>query len=117
MRWSTDPKPERGLVATIVIVPGGFVGGWFYERLVGQLGEAGHAASAPTLTGLAERAYQATSDTDLSEHVRDVPVEPTARLPRRVRLPRPRGRLALPRPRPCPRRALHSAWRGGGRPP
>ena len=57
---------------TFVIVPGDFVGGWFYSRLVDRLAEDGHDAFAPTLTGLAERASQGNRDTDLSEHVRDV---------------------------------------------
>jgi pimeloyl-ACP methyl ester carboxylesterase len=59
-------------VATFVIVPGGFVGGWFYERLVRRLEETGHRAFAPTLTGLAERAGDGGEDTDLSVHATDV---------------------------------------------
>jgi len=49
-------------VATFVLIPGGWHGGWTFADFVAQLQRAGHEAYAPTLTGL--DASPATSPRD-----------------------------------------------------
>ena len=39
-------------MATFVLIPGGWRGGWWYEPLVERLIQAGHAAYALSLSGL-----------------------------------------------------------------
>jgi len=47
-------------------------GGWCWARVVPLLRAAGHHVSAPSLTGLGERAHLAHPDIDLETHIRDV---------------------------------------------
>jgi hypothetical protein len=49
-------------MATIVIVPGSFTGGWRWRVVRVQLRAAGHAVYPLTLTGLGERSHPATPD-------------------------------------------------------
>ncbi|MGH9186625.1 MAG: alpha/beta fold hydrolase, partial [Acidimicrobiales bacterium] len=55
-----------------VLVHGGWCGGWHWEDVAAVLRAAGGDVYAPTLTGLAERAGEATPDTGLRSHVADV---------------------------------------------
>jgi pimeloyl-ACP methyl ester carboxylesterase len=58
-------------VATFVLVPGGWRGGWWYRPIVEALRRHGHDAHAVTLTGLGDRAHlRATANLDT--HVQDV---------------------------------------------
>jgi pimeloyl-ACP methyl ester carboxylesterase len=59
-------------VATIVIVPGGFHGGWRWKEVRATLQAAGHEVYALTLTGLGERSHLATPEISLDTHVQDV---------------------------------------------
>ncbi len=59
-------------MTTIVLVPGMWLGGWAWEEVARPLAEAGHDVRPATLTGLAERAAEATPETDLDTHVADV---------------------------------------------
>lgn len=59
-------------MATFVLVHGAFHGGWCWRDVVLQLHGAGHAAFAPTLTGLGERSHLRSATVDLSTHVLDV---------------------------------------------
>jgi pimeloyl-ACP methyl ester carboxylesterase len=59
-------------MATFVLVPGAWLGGWAWERVTPHLREAGHAVYAPTLTGLGERAHLGTPETNLDTHIADV---------------------------------------------
>jgi pimeloyl-ACP methyl ester carboxylesterase len=59
-------------VATFVLVPGGWRGGWWFEPLVTRLRAHGHDARAVTLTGLGDRAHLATARTNLDTHIEDV---------------------------------------------
>lgn len=59
-------------MSTILFVPGANLGSWAFQDVVAGLADRGHDAHAVTLTGLAERAGQATPDTDLRTHVDDV---------------------------------------------
>jgi pimeloyl-ACP methyl ester carboxylesterase len=55
-----------------VLVHGAWHGGWHWEDIVPRLHAAGLRAHAPTLTGLAERAGEATPETGIAAHVEDV---------------------------------------------
>jgi pimeloyl-ACP methyl ester carboxylesterase len=59
-------------MATFVLVQGGWVGGWYWQKLIPFLEAAGHKVYAPTLTGLAERASELTPDVGLDTHVLDI---------------------------------------------
>lgn len=54
-----------------VLVHGAWVGGWIWRDVITGLRAAGHAASAPTLSGLGERRHVGC-DADLETHVTDV---------------------------------------------
>lgn len=59
-------------MATIVIVPAAFHGGWRWKEVRGALQAAGHEVYALTLTGLGERSHLATPEIDLDTHIQDV---------------------------------------------
>jgi pimeloyl-ACP methyl ester carboxylesterase len=59
-------------MATFVLVPGAWLGGWCWRQVAGQLRSAGHDAVAITLTGVAERAHLLTAAVGLDTHVDDV---------------------------------------------
>jgi pimeloyl-ACP methyl ester carboxylesterase len=54
---------------TYVLVHGAFVGAWSWSRVVPELEAAGHAVHAPALTGVGERADEATPDVGLLTHI------------------------------------------------
>lgn len=55
-----------------ILIAGAWHGGWIWSETVSQLREKGHQATALTLTGLGDRAHNATPDTCLSTHITDV---------------------------------------------
>jgi pimeloyl-ACP methyl ester carboxylesterase len=59
-------------MASFVLVPGGFHGGWCYSRVAARLRAAGHLVHTPTLSGVGERAHLAAQAINLSTHVQDV---------------------------------------------
>jgi len=59
-------------MTTIVLVHGGFCGGWIWRRVADRLRSAGHDVFAPTLTGLGERSHLADPAIDLEVHASDV---------------------------------------------
>jgi pimeloyl-ACP methyl ester carboxylesterase len=59
-------------VATFVLVHGAWHGGWCWKKLTPLLERAGHRVSAPTLTGLGERAHLLSPANDLDTHITDV---------------------------------------------
>jgi pimeloyl-ACP methyl ester carboxylesterase len=59
-------------MATFVLVPGYWLGAWAWEGVVRELAAAGHDAHPVTLTGLADRAAEATPQVNLDTHVADV---------------------------------------------
>jgi pimeloyl-ACP methyl ester carboxylesterase len=59
-------------MTTYLLVHGGWVGGWIWNRVAPILRKAGHDVFAPTLTGLGERAHLANPDVDLATHIQDV---------------------------------------------
>lgn len=59
-------------MATFVLVPGGWHGGWYFAPLVEALRARGHQAYAATLTGVGERRHLLRADTNLDTHIEDV---------------------------------------------
>ncbi len=59
-------------MATFVLIPGGWHGGWYFQSLARQLRRAGHEAYPLTLTGLGERSHLLTSSVNLDTHIQDV---------------------------------------------
>ena len=59
-------------MATIVIVPAAFHGGWLWKDVRVALLAAGHAVHTPTLTGLGERRHLATPAVGLDTHIQDI---------------------------------------------
>lgn len=59
-------------MATYVLVPGLFAGGWSWKFVVPILRGAGHEAHAVTLTGMGDRSHLAHPDVGISTHVQDI---------------------------------------------
>jgi pimeloyl-ACP methyl ester carboxylesterase len=59
-------------MAVYVLVGGGWLGGWCWQRVVRRLREEGHDAYPATLTGLGERVHLASPEVDLDTHITDV---------------------------------------------
>jgi len=59
-------------MATIVIVPGGYHGGWYFSPILDDLRAAGHGVHALTLTGLGGPADRAWPAINLDTHIDDV---------------------------------------------
>jgi len=59
-------------MATFVLVPGAWLGGWCWKYVAPRLRDEGHDVYTPTLTGLGERVHLADPDVDLETHVTDV---------------------------------------------
>jgi pimeloyl-ACP methyl ester carboxylesterase len=59
-------------MAAYVLVGGGWLGGWCWQRVARGLREEGHDAYPVTLTGLGERVHLASPQVDLETHITDV---------------------------------------------
>ena len=59
-------------MAVFVLVHGSYGSGWSWGRVAARLRAAGHDVSAPTLTGLGERAHLASAELGLGTHIADV---------------------------------------------
>lgn len=59
-------------MATFVLVPGAWLGGWCWRRVTPLLEEKGHRVLTPTLTGLGERSHLLSEAVDLETHIQDV---------------------------------------------
>lgn len=59
-------------MARFVLVPGFWLGGWAWDEVAAGLRAAGHEAHPVTLTGMAERAGEATPEVGLGTHVDDI---------------------------------------------
>src|SRR5215204_1772421 len=68
--WSNQQR--RGKVATYVLVPGAWLGGWAWQDVVARLRGKGHDVYPITLTGLGERVHLARPEVDLETHITDV---------------------------------------------
>jgi pimeloyl-ACP methyl ester carboxylesterase len=65
-------SPQETNMATFVLVHGAWHGGWCYRDTAKALRAAGHDVFTPTLTGVGERAHQASEHITLETHIRDV---------------------------------------------
>ncbi len=59
-------------MTTVVLVHGGWGGGYAWQHVARRLRAAGHEVYTPTLTGLGERVHLATPRVDLGTHITDV---------------------------------------------
>jgi pimeloyl-ACP methyl ester carboxylesterase len=59
-------------MATFVLVPGAWLGGWAWRDVTDRLRADGHRVYPVTLTGLGERVHLANPAVDLDTHVADV---------------------------------------------
>lgn len=59
-------------MATIVLVPGFWLGAWAWDEVTRHLREAGHDVHPVTLTGLADRAAEATPEVNVDTHIADL---------------------------------------------
>lgn len=59
-------------MATYVLVPGGWSGGWQSRTVAKHLRANGHEVFTPTLTGLGERVHLARPEVDLETHIQDI---------------------------------------------
>lgn len=59
-------------MATYVLVPGAWLGGWVWNDVAARLRTAGHEVYPITLTGLGERSHLARPEIDLETHITDV---------------------------------------------
>jgi pimeloyl-ACP methyl ester carboxylesterase len=59
-------------MATFVLIPGGWRGGWTFADFVARLKRAGHAAFAVTLSGLDPATNQPAGAINLDTHIADV---------------------------------------------
>src|SRR5918999_880296 len=65
-------KKEVLRMAAYVLVGGGWLGGWCWQRVARLLREEGHDAYPVTLTGLGERVHLTNPEVDLETHITDV---------------------------------------------
>lgn len=59
-------------MTTFVLVPGAWLGGWAWKKVVPLLEQKGHEAHAVTLTGMGERVHLASKDVGIETAVQDV---------------------------------------------
>ncbi len=59
-------------MATFVLVPGFWLGGWAWEDVTATLREHGHVVYPVTLTGLGERRHLGNAEVNLDTHIQDV---------------------------------------------
>ena len=68
--------PKIGLgeigMTTFVLVPGAWLGGWAWKKVVPLLEQKGHETHAVTLTGMGERVHLASKDVGIETAVQDV---------------------------------------------
>ena len=57
---------------TYVLVGGGWLGGWCWQRVARRLRNGGHDVYPATLSGLGERVHLASAEVDLETHITDV---------------------------------------------
>jgi pimeloyl-ACP methyl ester carboxylesterase len=59
-------------MTTFILVPGAWLGGWAWKKVVPILRERGHEVYAVTLTGMGERAHLASKDVGIETAIQDV---------------------------------------------
>ncbi len=63
---------SRKRKSPIILVHGGWHGGWCWKYVTAKLLAAGHIVCTPTLTGLGERVHLASREINLDVHVQDI---------------------------------------------
>ncbi|HVX21392.1 MAG TPA: alpha/beta fold hydrolase [Acidimicrobiales bacterium] len=59
-------------MATMVLVHGGWMGGWSWREVAPRLRRMGHEVHTPTLTGLGDRVHLLSGEVSAATHARDV---------------------------------------------
>jgi pimeloyl-ACP methyl ester carboxylesterase len=59
-------------MATLLLVHGGFCGGWYWHKVKTILELAGHIVYAPTLTGLGQYDHLNNPQINLDTHIQDI---------------------------------------------
>lgn len=59
-------------MTTFVLVPGAWLGGWVWKKVIPPLEQKGHEAYAVTLTGMGERVHLASKDIGIETAIQDV---------------------------------------------
>ncbi len=59
-------------MTTFVVVPGAWLGGWAWNKVVPLLEQEGHETRAVTLTEMGERVHLASEDVGIETAVQDV---------------------------------------------
>lgn len=59
-------------MAKFVLVPGAWLGGWAWKKVIPLLEEKGHSAYPVTLTGMGERVHLASKDVGMETAIQDV---------------------------------------------
>lgn len=59
-------------MTTFVLVPGAWLGGWVWKKVVPLLEQKGHETHAVTLTGMGERVHLASKDVGIETAIQDV---------------------------------------------
>jgi pimeloyl-ACP methyl ester carboxylesterase len=67
-----EREMRRNEMTDIVIVPGGWRGGWTFSSIAREIRARGHEAWTPTLTGLGERVHLASGAVNLDTHIDDI---------------------------------------------
>ena len=71
-RSSAAEAPDRTPATPIVLIHGGWHGGWCWRKLTPYLRAAGADVYPLTLTGMGERSHLISEAVDLSMHIKDV---------------------------------------------
>jgi pimeloyl-ACP methyl ester carboxylesterase len=59
-------------MATFVLVPGAWLGGWIWKKIIPPLEEKGHTVYPITLSGMGERVHLASKDLSIETAIQDV---------------------------------------------
>jgi pimeloyl-ACP methyl ester carboxylesterase len=68
----SEAERTGGVMATYVLVHGGWAGGWIFRDVAAYLSAAGHVVFRPTLTGVGERVHLATPEVGLNTNTLDI---------------------------------------------
>jgi pimeloyl-ACP methyl ester carboxylesterase len=65
-------KKKRTTLTDVLLVHGGWHGGWCWDAVAHRLARLGHRVLAPTLSGLGDRSHLGASTVGLDTHITDV---------------------------------------------
>jgi len=67
-----EVRPSEICMTTFVLVPGAWLGGWVWKKVVPLLHERGHEVHVITLTGMGERVHLASKEVGIETAIEDV---------------------------------------------